>query len=128
MMMAPAAGTRLADRRDRALLLLGFAGALRRSELVALDINDIEETKEGLRVTIRRGKTDQEGKGATVAIVRGAVSCPVAAYKAWIKAANITAGPVFRPIAKGERPHRAPLCRTPHATTQGMRCLRQLLG
>jgi len=101
--MAPVAGTRHAGLRDRALLLLGFAGAFRRSELVALDIEDIEETKEGLRVTIRRGKTDQEGKGTTIAIVRGAVACPVVAYKAWIEAAKLTAGPVFRPIAKGER-------------------------
>jgi integrase len=58
---------------------------------------------EGLRVTIRRGKTDQEAKGAVVAIVRGAIACPVAAFKAWITAAGITAGPLFRPIAKGER-------------------------
>jgi site-specific recombinase XerD len=62
--------------RDRALLLLGFAGAFRRSELVALDLNDVEETAEGLRIMIRRSKTDQEGAGATVAIVRGAVACP----------------------------------------------------
>jgi integrase len=54
-------------------------------------------------VIIRRGKTDQEGKGAIIAIVRGAVVCPVAAYKTWIGAANISTGPVFRPIAKGER-------------------------
>ena len=103
MAMAPVANTRLGYLRDRALLLLGFAGAFRRSELVALDIDDIEESEEGLRVMIRRGKTDQEGKGAVIAIVRGAVVCPVAAYKAWIKAANISTGPVFRPIAKGER-------------------------
>jgi site-specific recombinase XerD len=103
MVMAPVASTRLADLRDRALLLLGFAGAFRRSELVALDIEDIEETNEGLRAMIRRGKTDQEGKGAVIAIVRGAVVCPVAAYKAWIEAANISTGPVFRPIAKGQR-------------------------
>ena len=103
MAMTPVAGTRLADLRDRALLLLGFAGAFRRSELVALDIEDIEETKDGLRVMIRRGKTDQEGKGAIIAIVRGAVACPVAAYKAWIEAADISTGPVFRPIAKGQR-------------------------
>ena len=103
MAMAPVANTGLGNLRDRALLLLGFAGALRRSELVALDIDDIEESEEGLRVTIRRGKTDQEGKGAVIAIVRGALVCPVAAYKAWIKAANISTGPVFRPIAKGER-------------------------
>ena len=103
VVMAPMAGTGLAGLRDRALLLLGFAGAFRRSELVALDIEDIEETTDGLRVIIRRGKTDQEGKGAIIAIVRGVVACPVAAYKAWIVAANISTGPVFRPIAKGER-------------------------
>jgi site-specific recombinase XerD len=101
--MAPIAGRRLAELRDRALLLIGFAGAFRRSELVALDIEDIEEAAEGLRITIRRGKTDQEGKGAVVAVMRGSIACPVAAYKAWIAAACITTGPVFRPIAKGER-------------------------
>ena len=53
---------------------------------------------------IRLGKTDQEGKGAIIAIVRGTVACPVAAYRAWIEAADIRpTGPVFRPIAKGER-------------------------
>ena len=103
MAMAPVAGTRLAGLRDRALLLLGFAGAFRRSELVALDIEDIEESNEGLRVIIRRAKTDQEAKGATIAIVRGAVACPVSAYKTWIEAANISTGAVFRPIGKGER-------------------------
>ena len=87
--------------RDRAVLLLGFAGAFRRSELVGLDVSDVEETAEGLRVTIRRGKTDQEGKGAVLAIPRGAVACPVAALKAWLLAAEITEGPVFRPVGKG---------------------------
>ena len=56
--MVPSAGPRLADLRDRALLLLGFAGAFRRSELIALDAKDIEQTAEGLRVTVRRSKTD----------------------------------------------------------------------
>ena len=101
--MAPVATLRLADVRDRALLLLGFAGAFRRSELVALDCEDVEETTEGLRVMIRRGKTDQESKGAVIVIIRGTVACPVAAYKAWISATNISTGPVFRPIAKGQR-------------------------
>jgi site-specific recombinase XerD len=101
--MAPIAGRHLAALRDRALLLIGFAGAFRRSELVALNIEDIEEAPEGLRITIRRGKTDQEGKGAVVAIVRGSIACPVTAFKAWIAAACITTGPVFRPIAKSER-------------------------
>jgi hypothetical protein len=58
---------------------------------------------EGLRVTIRRSKTDQEGRGAVIALPRGAVACPVVAFKTWIRAAGITAGPVFRPVAKGER-------------------------
>ena len=58
---------------------------------------------EGLRVTIRRSKTDQEGQGAVVAIPRDVVACPVEAFKAWIRAAGITAGPVFRPVAKGEQ-------------------------
>jgi integrase len=101
--MATLPGNRLVALRDRALLLLGFAGAFRRSELVALDVEDIEETKEGLRVTIRRGKTDQEGKGATIAIIRGALVCPVTALKAWIEVAGITTGPVFRPLGKGGR-------------------------
>ena len=95
-----AIGNTPAALRDRALLLLGFAGAFRRSELVALDLADIEETVEGLRVTIRRGKTDQEGAGATVAIVRGSVACPAEALKAWLGAAGITQGPIFRPVNK----------------------------
>lgn len=93
----------LAAIRDRALLLLGFAGAFRRSELVALDVADVEECPEGLRVTIRRSKTDQQAAGQVIAIPHGAIACPVAAFKAWIEAAGITNGPIFRPIAKGER-------------------------
>jgi integrase len=56
-----------------------------------------------LRVIIRRSKTDQEGHGHVIAIPRGVIACPVAALKAWLEAAAITEGPVFRPIAKGER-------------------------
>jgi site-specific recombinase XerD len=101
--MAPIQGGRLANIRDRALLLFGFASAMRRSELAALDFEDLEETPDGLRVTIRRSKTDQEGHGDVIAIPRGMITCPVAALKAWLQVAHITAGPVFRPIAKGER-------------------------
>jgi integrase len=94
-----------ASRRDRhrALLLIGFAGAFRRSELVGLDVRDIEETAEGLRVSIRRSKGDQEGLGAIVAIPRGSVACPVQAFHDWVRAADITGGPVFRPITKGQQ-------------------------
>ena len=100
--MAPVASERLPQFRDRALLLLGFASAMRRSELVALDIEDIEFVSEGLRVTIRNSKTDQEGHGTVIAIPHGLVACPVAALTAWIEAAGIMAGPIFRPIAKGQ--------------------------
>jgi site-specific recombinase XerD len=102
--MAKAApGGRMKGLRDRALLLLGFGGAFRRSELVALDVADLEETDDGLRVTIRRSKTDQEGMGATIAIIRGGACCPVRAVKAWLDTAGITDGPVFRPVYKGGR-------------------------
>jgi site-specific recombinase XerD len=93
-------GCTLTALRDRALLLLGFAGAFRRSELVALDVADFEETSEGLKITIRQSKTDQEGAGATIAVVRGSVACPAKALKAWLAAAGILEGPIFRPIDK----------------------------
>jgi site-specific recombinase XerD len=86
--------------RDRAILLVGFAGAFRRSELVALDVADIEEVTEGLRITIRSSKTDQEGAGVVIAVPRGTLACPVLALKAWLDAAGILAGPLFRPINK----------------------------
>jgi site-specific recombinase XerD len=102
--MALAAPEGLKGLRDRALLLLGFAGAFRRSELVALNVRDLEETEEGLKIIIRRSKTDQEGHGETIAIVRGhGMSCPVKAVKAWLEGAGIREGPVFRPVAKGGR-------------------------
>ena len=95
--MAPEGLTGL---RDRALLLLGFAGAFRRSELVALNVADIEEMETGLLVTIRRSKTDQEGEGVTIAIARGDVSCPAKALREWLDAARIETGAVFRAINK----------------------------
>ena len=77
-------GTDPAGCRDRALLLLGFAGALRRSELVGLDVADITEGADGLTVRLRRSKTDQEGAGRTVGIPYGSnpVTCPVRAWRA----------------------------------------------
>jgi site-specific recombinase XerD len=91
----------LRGHRDRALLLLGFAGALRRSELVALDVSDLEESAEGLLVTIRHSKTDQEGAGDFVSIPHGSRLRPVATVKDWLEAAGITEGPIFRSIKKG---------------------------
>ncbi len=64
---------------------------------------DLEETEDGYRVTIHRSKTDQEGQGAVIAIVRGNTACPIRAVKAWLAAAGIIEGPLFRPVAKGGR-------------------------
>ena len=82
-------GDDLRSVRDRALLAFGMAGAFRRSELVALTVADVEWVKEGLRVTIRRGKTDQEGAGATIAIPEGRRLRPKALLEAWVQQAGI---------------------------------------
>ena len=99
--MALSAGDDIKGQRDRALLLIGFAGAFRRSELIALDVEDLEESELGFRVTIRHSKTDQEGAGQTIAIVRGSVACPITALKGWLAAAGITSGPIFRSVKRG---------------------------
>ena len=101
--MAALADTDMKGLRDRAILLLGFAGAFRRSELVALDVTDLEFCDGGLRVHFRRSKTDQEGAGDTIAIVVGSVACPVKAVRAWLEASKVTTGPLLRPITKGGR-------------------------
>ena len=109
---APATADRIADmvrgipdtligKRDRALLLLGFAGAFRRSELVGLTVADLIDADGGLRVVIRHSKTDQEGQGQEIAIPAGGKLRPVEAIRTWLAAAGIAEGPVFRPIAKG---------------------------
>jgi site-specific recombinase XerD len=84
--------------RDRALLLVGFTGAFRRSELVALSVDDLHFSAEGVLITLRRSKTDQEGLGRRVALPFGthAETCPVRALQNWIAAATLSDGPVFR--------------------------------
>jgi site-specific recombinase XerD len=86
--------------RDRALLLLGFAGAFRRSELVGLDVADLEFERGGIAVTIRRSKTDQEGAGRRVGIPFGSnpATCPVRAVQDWLALASISTGPLFRGV------------------------------
>jgi integrase len=88
----------LLGQRDRALLLLGFTGAFRRSELVAIDAADLEPAPDGLIVTIRRSKTDQDAEGRKVGIPRGreAPSCAVLALETWRATANIQSGALFR--------------------------------
>jgi site-specific recombinase XerD len=84
--------------RDRALLIIGFAGGFRRSELAAINFADVKDDDDGLTILIRRSKTDQEGEGRKIGIAYGSnrETCPVRAYRKWIAAAQITEGPVFR--------------------------------
>jgi integrase len=88
--------------RDRALLLVGFAGAFRRSEIVGLDVADVEFTSEGLEVTLRRSKTDQEGAGRKIGIPYGSTpgTCPVRALKDWLDGAGIAEGPLLREVTR----------------------------
>jgi site-specific recombinase XerD len=93
-------GEDLVGLRDRALLTLGWFGAFRRSELVALTVADVAAVREGLVVHVRRSKGDQEAKGAEKGIpyASNPSLCPVRALVAWLAAAQITEGPIFRAI------------------------------
>jgi integrase len=96
-------GTSLRGVRDRALFLLGFAGALRRSELVGLNLAHVKWTGEGLKLLVERSKTDKQGEGAEISIPRGhsGQTCPVAALREWLEAAKIKSGPLFRKVNRG---------------------------
>lgn len=95
----------LAGDRDRALLLVAFAGALRRSELVALDVERLSWLDDGVKLLLEKSKTDKAGEGAEVMIVFGRheATCPVRALRHWLDAAAIKAGPVFRKVNKAGR-------------------------
>lgn len=90
--------------RDAALMLCGFAGALRRSEIVALCVDDVTSHESGIELILRRSKTDQEGAGRTVFLpkARGA-RCPVKALRHWLALAEITEGPLFRQISRHDQ-------------------------
>jgi integrase len=99
-----AMGNALKDARDRALLLIGFAGGFRRSELVGIDIDAVGFVRQGAIVTVPRSKTDQLGAGRKVGIPVGRTHhCPIAALEAWIARAGLTEGAVFRPIDRHGR-------------------------
>ncbi len=92
-------GDSLKDIRDRALLLIGFASAFRRSELVAINCKDIEWVRQGIVVNVRRSKTDQEGAGRKVGIPYGRTQwCPVTALSEWLEFSGIEDGAVFRRV------------------------------
>lgn len=99
----------LQGQRDRALILLGFAGAFRRSELVAIRVEDLAFNEQGVDIFLSRSKTDQEGKGASVAILNGKALLPVQRLREWLEAASITEGPVFRQMSRGGHLRPTPL-------------------
>lgn len=86
--------------RDRVLLLVGFAGAVRSSELVGLNVDDLTERPEGMTATVRRSKTDQHGAVHEIALPFGTDrhTCPVTAVTRWLEHADIANGPLFRTV------------------------------
>jgi len=94
-------GNSTRDIRDRALLLIGFAGAFRRSELCTIQRNWIGQIRHGISISLHKTKTDQENIGRDVIIpLIGGSFCPVAALTAWLEVSKIANGPVFRPLSK----------------------------
>ncbi len=102
---AYAAGGSLKAKRDRALLAIGFFAALRRSELVAINVADLTFTADGVILRLPRRKTDAEGAGTDIGLPakRDAMICPVKALREWLVAAEIIDGPIFRSISKGDK-------------------------
>jgi len=110
--MLPLFNDSLQSIRDKAIILLGFAGALRRSEIAALQVGDVNFSGAGMLVTIEKSKTDKYGQGQTIAIPTAATTdlCPVQAVKNWLQAANIKNGFLFRALWKGYRVKRDKMC------------------
>ncbi len=89
--------------RDRSIILIGFGGGFRRTELISLDHEDLEFVPEGLKITIRKSKTDQFGEGMIKGIpyFSNEIYCPVISLKKWLEVSKIRSGPVFRRFSKG---------------------------
>jgi len=104
LLVLDAMGNGLKDLRDRALLLIGFAAALRRSELVALDVADVEHVRRGVVLHLKRSKTDQDGQGHNVAIPYGRGRwCPIDCLDPWWSASGIAENAIFRPVDRHAR-------------------------
>tara|TARA_B110000305_G_C19209735_1_gene525256 strand:- start:230 stop:877 length:648 start_codon:yes stop_codon:yes gene_type:complete len=91
--------------RDRSIILIGFSGGFRRNEIVSLDYDDLDFVHEGLKINLKRSKTDQFGEGFTKALpyFDNLQYCPVASLKKWIEISKITSGALFRRISKGSK-------------------------
>ena len=109
--------------RDQALLLVGFAGALRRTELVGLDVADVAQVDAGTLSRVRRSKTDQEGEGRQVGVPYGSrrETCPVRSLRHWLELSDISDGPIFRPSARAGAwgSHASRTVRSPHCSACG---------
>ena len=91
--------------RDRSIILIGFSGGFRRNEIVSLDYDDLEFVSEGLKINLKRSKTDQFGEGAIKGLpyFENSQYCPVISAKKWIDVSNIKSGPLFRRFSKGSK-------------------------
>ena len=91
--------------RDRSIILIGFSGGFRRNEIVSLDYDDLDFVQEGLKINIKRSKTDQFGEGFTKALpyFDSSQYCPVVSLKNWLEVSRITSGPLFRRFVKGSK-------------------------
>ena len=95
--------------RDRAILLFGFASALRRSELAALQVDDLSFGADGVEVLIRRSKADQVCEGQRIFVARGGELCPVSVLEGWLEVSKIKDGALFRRVSHADRLQRIPL-------------------
>ena len=91
--------------RDRSIILIGFSGGFRRNEIVSLNYDDLDFVTEGLKINLRRSKTDQFGEGSVkgVPYFDNSQYCPVISLKKWIEISNINSGPLFRRFIKGSK-------------------------
>jgi len=91
--------------RDRSIILIGFSGGFRRNEIVSLDYDDLDFVTEGLKINLKRSKTDQFGEGSVKGLpyFDNALYCPVLSLKNWIEISNINSGPLFRRFSKGSK-------------------------
>jgi integrase len=91
--------------RDRSIILIGFSGGFRRNEIVSLNYDDLDFMSEGLKINVRKSKTDQFGEGFTKALpyFDSSQYCPVVSIKNWLNISKINSGPVFRRFVKGSK-------------------------
>ena len=91
--------------RDKSIILIGFSGGFRRNEIVSLDIEDLDFVFEGLKITVKRSKTDQFGEGMTKGLpyFENKIYCPVTTLQRWLNVSKIKKGPLFRRFSKGSK-------------------------